>query len=112
MTTLGLRSALIFSLLRSRRASFRQVRDGRFHCGLQFSLLPEPHRASLHPAALSTHPAKRRWRLLSKATEFHECGGKAAPSSARGVRLGLALSLEDPPISCLCRRFQGDDLEC
>src|SRR5215471_13331607 len=97
MTTLGLRSALIFYLLRSTRAS-RQVRDGHCRCGLRVELLPELNPASLRYGASSTRLLKNLWLPVSRATEFHECVGMGARPSARGVETELARLLAVPPI--------------
>src|SRR5262249_48799781 len=111
MTTFGVRFGLIFSLLRSSllrsmRAFARQVRRGRFRCGLRVQLLPELHRGSLHHEASSTRLAKNLRRLASKATEFPGCGETAETTIARGVPSKRARSLPLPSISCQRLRFQ------
>src|SRR5215471_17961584 len=106
MTTLGMRFGLIFSLLRSTRAFARQVRCGRFRCGLRVQLLPELHRASLHHEVSSTRLAKNLRRPVNKATESPGCVEMAERPIARGVPPKRARWLLLPSIVSQRLRFQ------
>src|SRR5215472_2779362 len=112
MTTFGVRFGLIFCLLRTTRAFARQVRRGRFRCGLRVRLLPELHRGSLHHEASSARLAKNLRRLASKATESPGCGEMAERPSARGAPSKRARSLPLASIFSQRLRFPDGAREC